>query len=202
MRNMLNSEIGQLSLNHIQVPRPFLLFDLTYRMQLEFHRMIGWAHPDLVVLASKGGLNLYIDCTFDVVPHPFVQMLVIMLYDEASQMFLPVFHILLQSKHEDVYIEAIHQCIVATGHKLDGISITCDFEKGLLKACKSQFPLSYTVLCEFHFKQSLRRKLLSLKVDQDLITELIGPDGAFEILFVLPPEEISSYGNFFMRHLL
>jgi hypothetical protein len=159
--------------------------------------MIGWAHPDLVTLASKGGLNLFIDCTFDVVPHPFTQMMVIMLYDEATQEYLPVFHVLLQSKHEDTYIEAIHQCIVAANHKMDGISITCNFERGLVNACTTQFPRAFSVLCEFHFKQCLRRKLLSLKFEQDTITELIGEDGAIEILFVLPPDEIASYGNYF-----
>jgi hypothetical protein len=151
----------------------------------------------MVILASKGGLNLFIDCTFDVVPHPFTQMMVIMLYDEATQLYLPVFHVLLQSKHEDAYIEAIHQCIVAANHKMDGISITCDFEKGLINACKSQFPRAFTVLCEFHFKQCLRRKLLPMKFEQDTITELIGPNGFIECLFVLPPDEISSYGNYF-----
>ena len=94
-------------------------------------------------------------------------------------------------KHEDTYIEAIHQCIVAANHKMDGISITCDFE---INACKTQFPRAFTVLCEFHFKQCLRRKLLSLKFEQDTITELIGEDGAIEILFVLPPDETYS-GN-------
>ena len=105
-------------------PRPFFLFDLTYRSSLDFQRMIGWAHPDLVTLASKGGLNLFIDCTFDVVPHPFTQMMVIMLYHEATHLYLPVFHVLQHLKHEDTYIEAIHQCIVAAHHKMDGIAIS------------------------------------------------------------------------------
>jgi len=60
--------------------------------------MVGWAHPDLVVLASKGGLNLFIDCTFDVVPHPFVQIMVIMIYDEAMILYLPVFHVIFESQ--------------------------------------------------------------------------------------------------------
>jgi hypothetical protein len=94
-------------------PQPFLLFDLTCRTSLKFQRMIGWPHPDMVILASKGGLYLFIDCTFDVVPHPFTQMMVIMLYDEATQLYLPVFHVLLQSKHEDatlkLFINALQQ---------------------------------------------------------------------------------------------
>jgi hypothetical protein len=63
-----------------------------------------------------------------------------------------------------------------------GVSITCDFERGLVNACQTQFPLASTILCEFLFKQCLRRKLLSLKFEQNTITELIGEDGAIEIL--------------------
>ena len=84
--------------------------------------------------------------------------------------------------------------------EMDAVSITCDFERGLINACIEEFPAAYTIMCEFHFKQCLRKKLNNdLKFDQEEITHLIGPDGLIEFLFVLPPSEIEAYGKFLLK---
>jgi hypothetical protein len=50
---------------------------------------------------------------------------------------------------------------------LEASTITCDFKKGLINAVKEQFPEGKIVLCDFYFKQALRRKLTSLKIRGD-----------------------------------
>lgn len=75
--------------------RPFLLFNTRGLVKGEYESMIGWAHPNLVNLASKGGLNTFCDCTFSVVPKGFSQLLILMIYDEATQLYLPIFYVLL-----------------------------------------------------------------------------------------------------------
>jgi len=68
-------------------------------------------------------------------------------------------------------------------------SITCDFEPTLVRALKEQFPEASTILCFFHWKQALRRKLLK-NIPDIFINRLMSPDGLINILPMVPTIEI------------
>ena len=142
--------------------RLFLQFDLELNLDnLGLQRIIGWAHPDLVFLLKNGPVNTFIDCTFRVVPKGFTQLMIIMVYSKAHEHYVPVFYILLQSKLEKAYYHAIQQAICASDWLFEASSVTCDFEHALINAIDSQFPKSTKVQCYFHWKQAIRRKLLT-----------------------------------------
>lgn len=120
--------------------RMFLQFNLTVNIEDKAEKIIGWGHPDLIEKAKYENLNVFIDCTFAVVPRGFQQCMVIMVYDRASQLYLPIMYILLQSKKKLAYLHAMHQAIVATNYTLNASTVMHDYEINLIKAVKWQFP--------------------------------------------------------------
>lgn len=51
--------------------RPFLQFDNTVVVGLNFERLIGWSHPELMHLTKHAAIPVFIDCTFKCVPKGF-----------------------------------------------------------------------------------------------------------------------------------
>lgn len=105
-------------------------------------RMIGWANPDLIFLFKSGPVNTFIDCTFKCTVKGFTQLMVIMLYSQPHDTYVPVFYILLQSKDESTYHLAFQLALCSSGLKLSPKTVTCDFEKGLVNAAKKVFSTS------------------------------------------------------------
>jgi hypothetical protein len=135
------------------------------------------------------------------VPKPFTQAMIIMMYEEASHLYIPVFYVLLQSKLEEVYKIALSHCFTAADYKIKAISVTCDYEKALINAIKCLFPEEVPVVgCEFHWKQALRRKMIDLHIPRQLISKLVNKDGLINILSHIPETEIISKGIPFIRH--
>ena len=75
--------------------------------------MVGWAHPDLLIECTGDDLNGFVDCSFDMVPYGFFQVMVIMVFITRMAIYVPIFYVLLQSKDEDVYRLALQSCISA-----------------------------------------------------------------------------------------
>ena len=84
--------------------------------------------------------RLFVDCTFSICPAGFSQCLIFMIYEDSTHLYIPIFYVLLQSKHEVTYKEAVHQIIRATEYQIGASSITCDFEIGLYNAIHCYFP--------------------------------------------------------------
>jgi hypothetical protein len=84
-------------------------------------RILIWGHPDLVWKLRDGAVHLFIDGTFCVCPHPFTQCLIIMAYFKGTQMYVPVFYILLDSKLEVVYQSVFEEIVKICG--VDGLTI-------------------------------------------------------------------------------
>lgn len=124
--------------------------------------------------------------------------MIIMIYSQAHDLYVPIFFILLQSKDQVAYYLALQMAINGSGWKLDAKTKTCDFERALLNALNEQFPETETptVGCLFHFKQALRRKLLSYRIPHDVISNLMGPNGLINILTIVPVEEILTKVSF------
>ena len=60
-------------------------------------RMTGFGNPELFYLL-KGKTHLHIDGTFFTVPHPFSQLIVVMVCDEQVELRAPVLHVLVTGK--------------------------------------------------------------------------------------------------------
>ena len=81
-----------------------------------------------------------------------------MVYDDETDLYLPIVFALMQDKSTWSYWHFIHLCFVLSNTKLLPSTITCDFEKALISSCREQFPKVQIIGCLFHFKQALRKK--------------------------------------------
>jgi len=174
----------------------FLKWDLNVSIDDEMQRIIGWAHADLIFLTQGGPVNIFVDCTFRIVPKGFHQCMVIMIYADAYKSYVPIFYILLQNRKETTYFHALQMVISATNWQLRGKTMTGDFEMALMNAIKSQFRDGPYVGCLFHWKQAIRRKLVERNIPKDYISILMNE---LNILTVLPIEDIIPKGIPYVR---
>ncbi|KAE9191822.1 hypothetical protein PF004_g21497 [Phytophthora fragariae] len=149
--------------------RPFLQFSVVHTVGCGQHRYLGFGHPDLVRLLRYSSSALYIDGTFKMVPRPFTQCLIVMIKDPGVDVYVPAMYVLLDSKQQEVYWNALNYVIIQIGRLLEPATVTCDFERGLMNAVTDQFPLVKIVGCLFDWKQTLRRKMIELRISQPQI---------------------------------
>lgn len=92
-----------------------------------------------------------------------------MVRDAGTNLFIPVFYVLMSGKTEWEYWSVFNEILIATELQLKPSFIHCDFEKGLIKALKDQFGMdgAKIVGCFFHFKQAILRKLLKLEIPKE-----------------------------------
>ncbi|KAK1928476.1 hypothetical protein P3T76_016041 [Phytophthora citrophthora] len=110
--------------------------------------------------------SLFIDATYCCVPIRYYQLVIIMMHDPISDLYLPIWYALTSGKTTRVY-ELLFNCIcVATKNRLDPVHVVCDFEYAVIKTVKDQFPNSRIVRCLFHFKQSVRLEMLKLNISE------------------------------------
>jgi hypothetical protein len=174
--------------------RPFLQFKLAVNIDNHLENLVGWGHPDLINLCKHGPCHLFCDATFRIVPTGFEQCFIIMMFTAASEMYVPLFFVLLQSKTESAYYHAIQQAINLSDWKLEALSVSADFEKAILNAIKSQYPHATIVGCLFHWLQALRRKLKDIGLPKEIVNKIAGKDGVIKILTEIPIEEIVQKG--------
>lgn len=53
------------------------------------HRIVSFAHPGLVRLLRYPKISVFVDGTFKVVPRPFTQCLIVMVYDASVDVYVP-----------------------------------------------------------------------------------------------------------------
>jgi len=106
----------------------------------------------------SGPVNIFIYCTFRIVPRNFHQFIIVMTYSEGHKTYAPIFFILLQSRKQTTYYHAFQQVICASDWTIKAKTITADFEQALLKAISYQFPKGPFVGCNFigsrHFAEN------------------------------------------------
>ena len=103
-----------------------------------------------------------IDGTFRVTPYPFTQLLIISAFDNQSKMNIPVSYILINSKSENAYFNALNKIFDQMHQiytKMDSNNtefqpkvnyIVVDLEKGLMNAIKRIFKVQIKA-DKFHF---------------------------------------------------
>ena len=65
--------------------------------------------------------------------------MIIMMFSAAHNMHAPIFHVLLDSKKEGVYWQAIQQCICA----MEASTYTADFEIAIAKTTVSEMVIAF-----------------------------------------------------------
>ncbi|OQR83926.1 hypothetical protein ACHHYP_14118 [Achlya hypogyna] len=84
---------------------------------------------------------------------------------------------------------------------LEPSTISCDFEQALIGAIKDQFPDARIVGCLFHFKQAIRRKLVTLRIPEDQVQRAMEPN-VLDVLTVIPRLQIIKRGIPYVKSLL
>ncbi|KAJ0399314.1 hypothetical protein P43SY_000153 [Pythium insidiosum] len=105
--------------------RPFLRFNVAVMGQGGgLHRIIGFAHPDLIRILSYPKITLFIDGTFKMVPKGFSQCVIVMAFDPATDMYVPIYYVLADNKEQTTYWRILNEIIIDTKFKLDPAYVT------------------------------------------------------------------------------
>ena len=146
------------------------------------------AHPELLFY-SKSTVDLFIDGTFSITPKGFYQVMIVMIYEPSSKLYIPIFYALLQRKNKWTYWHFLHLIKVAALMQMNVKSITCDFELALHKEIGHQFPDATLVGCLFHWKQAIRRKFVKLGITKEKIKIAMLP-GHLDMLCFVKEEDM------------
>jgi hypothetical protein len=81
-------------------------------------------HP-LIIISAASPLNtqLFFDATFSSVPAAYYQCLIIMIFDEVHEIYLPCYWTLMSSKSESCYVKVFQTINDDLGGKLDPANI-------------------------------------------------------------------------------
>lgn len=123
-----------------------------------YHQTLIWTTDECLTLLRYNG-PAFIDATFRITPAPFMQCLIIMVYDIGTQLYIPCVYALTTTKNEYMYCTILHEIVVLSKYMWMPSSIVVDFEQALINACKYEFKESIMIGCYFHMKQALYRKL-------------------------------------------
>ncbi|ETO61603.1 hypothetical protein F444_20428 [Phytophthora nicotianae P1976] len=74
--------------------RSFVRFNTGFSVKNKERRIVGFGHPDLVLLLRNPANSVFIDGTFKMVPKPFVQCLIVMLLDATVNLYVPAMYVL------------------------------------------------------------------------------------------------------------
>ena len=102
---------------------------------------------------------MFVDATFNIVPHPFCQCLI----------YIHVAWALMTGKTSECYWQ-VFNCITTTVQELDPSYIGVDFERAFFSNVTIHFPEAKLVGCLFHFKQAARRKMKELRFPDEEVS--------------------------------
>jgi hypothetical protein len=151
------------------------------------------------------GLDLFVDATFSMTPHPLYQVLIIMAYCRQTGLYVPVVYCLMTHKTEAMYKRAIAellscaQLLDSNLVQLDVRNYASDFEAALFNACEHCFPNGVHIGCFFHFKQAIRKYMCDkCHFDTDTIGSFMEQ---VTLLTIIDPDEILIYGVPYLRQM-
>ncbi|CAI2385595.1 unnamed protein product [Moneuplotes crassus] len=158
-------------------PRHFLFLHSDFQEQI-VKEVAKQPHP-----------HIFIDGTFKCCPRQWHQLLNVAVYHREKKLYIPIAHILMQTKKYEGYQVALKWIKEKIPIKPE--FITTDFETSLMDAIKNVFPSVDIVPCFFHFAKSLwvnagicgLRKKYYLKDTKQLIFSL-------KALAFRPPETV------------
>ena len=126
------------------------------------------------VTQFRRGRKIFIDGTFRETPIEFTdgQLLNILVLHEETHIFLPVMHILMQSKTEEAYDILFRLIKVYTDFpKVE--FVMSDFEDALQNACRHHFGTDKVTGCFFHYAKAIRMKIDQLYYSNEATAALV-----------------------------
>ena len=134
-------------------------------------------------------------------PLPFKQCVIVMVFCDREQKYIPAIWILLTGKTRRCYDEAISwfsRC--RKNGELPDINYTgIDFETAFFQAVDRFIPDTFKVGCDFHFKQGPRKKCKEIGMPQALTESILT---YLDYARVLPMNEMKEKGIYFLQHLI
>ncbi|ETK73572.1 hypothetical protein L915_19514, partial [Phytophthora nicotianae] len=115
-------------------PRAFLQFSVAHPTPSTtgMLQMIDLSHPDLGRILRYPKITLFMDGTFSVVSKPFSQCLIVMAYEPAVDLYLPICYVLVQNKSQETYWRVLNELIILSNRQIEPQNVTCDFEVALI----------------------------------------------------------------------
>ena len=129
-------------------------------------------------------------------PVPFYQCLIIMVFDAAHKVYVPVAWILMSGKTKECYWQAFNWLTSAV-EDIDASYIGVYFERAFFTQLGTHFPVAKLMGCLFHFKQAARRKMVDLGIPDSEIKFAMAR-GMYDLLTVIPIDQLEK-GVVFVR---
>ena len=165
-------------------------------------RIMAFANPALLYLLQSLQVDIFIDGTFKVCPSPFTQCLIIMVFDRATYLYIPVMYILMTCKTEEGYWYAFSSVIACSDWRINVRNFHADFEKALINAAKKQFSEADFIGCLFHWKQAIQRYLISKLGFLRAEIAYAMRRGVLDLLTIIPMDEVEKIGIPFVRSMI
>ncbi|KAK1940031.1 hypothetical protein P3T76_008354 [Phytophthora citrophthora] len=116
-----------------------------------------------------------------------------MVFDNATDLFVPLFFTLCTAKTQDTYWHLMEAINVAADDKVEPSIVVFDFEGGQQTAAQVQYQDAQIVGYYFHFKQACRRMMKALRIPEREIS-IAMRKGVLDMLTVTPHEKIEGPG--------
>lgn len=142
---------------------------------------------------------MYVDATFSIVPHPFYQCLIIMIWEPTLSIYVPVAWILMTGKTDECYWQAFNWLSNVVDNLMPEF-IGVDFEIAFFSQIKNHFEESDLIGCLFHFKQAMRRKMVKLGIPEAEL-KFAMRKGIVDLITVIPLDDLDK-GIVFIRHMI
>jgi len=98
-------------------------------------------------------VQIFVDTTYGIVPHPFYWHLIIMVFDMPRRIYIPCAWVLMTGKTSECYWQVFNWLTKACPN-LDPSYIGVDFDRAFFSNVAAHFPLAKLIGCLFHFKQA------------------------------------------------
>ena len=138
--------------HHLCIPDP--------KKPSESQHVMVFGNPTMFGLLRTKGVDVSVDATF-LVPHPFYQCLIFMVFDTGTSVYVPILYILMTHKSQELYWHAPSQVLVLSNWKINVNSYTSDFERAIMNTLRFHFSEGFHNACLFHWKQAIRRYLIT-----------------------------------------
>ena len=162
-------------------------FNIAYADEKGAQRLIGFGRPEAFNKLKSRDSQVHVDATFSCCPKAFYQCLIISVYLEELNLFLPCFYVLMTRKSQLAYELALSNISTLLGGKLRPKWVMHDFEVALCNALSKLFKGTTSLGCYFHFIQALVKKMIEHGIPKDMAYREVK---WFELMTICPRDEI------------
>ena len=132
---------------------------------------------------------MFVDAIFDVVPHTFYQCLIIVIFDMGVKTYVPTAWILMTGKTDKCYWQSFNW-LTSTVQNITPAYVGVDFEWDFFSQVSNHFSDAELIGCKFHFKQAVRRKMISMGIPEAEV-KFTMRSGVVDLITVIPSDELN-----------